>query len=92
MIAAIHAKRGETGTAQATIEKMEQAYPGGTSQHAYVDMANAYLEALARGDEAAACDAVQAYASSHAEQVLVPLGQKTFGYANKDFLPQDMCP
>ena len=58
MIATIHAKRGETGTAQATIAKMEEAYPGGTTQHAFVEMANAYLVALARGDEAAACESV----------------------------------
>jgi hypothetical protein len=92
MIAAIDAKRGETDTAQAAIDKMEQAYPGGTTQHAFVEMANAYLQALSSGGEASACEAVQAFASSHAEQVLIPLGQKTFGYANKDFLPQDMCP
>jgi len=48
----------------------EQAYPHGTPQHGYTAMAIAYRDALASGDEAAACGAVQAYASAHEPELI----------------------
>jgi hypothetical protein len=92
-IAAIHLKNAESEPAQQILNQMERSYPEGTGQHAFVEMALAYQLALgAARDVKAACDAVTQYGQAHQAQVLDPLGPVVFGYANKSFGPQDLCP
>ena len=49
----------------------------------------AYLESQ---DIGAACSLAIDYASSHPEEVLVPLGGAYYGWLNRDYEPDDICP
>jgi hypothetical protein len=92
-IVVIHLNAGENDAAQQMLDQMDKKYKEGSAQRAYYEMALAYQKALADGgDKAKACSAASDYAQSHTAQVLTPLGSQSFGYANKDFTPQDMCP
>jgi hypothetical protein len=92
-IVVIHLDAGENDAAQQMLDQMAKDYKEGSPQRAYYEMAQAYQQALADGgDKAKACSAVSDYALAHTAQVLAPLGPQAFGYANKEFAPQDMCP
>jgi hypothetical protein len=92
-IAVIHLDKGESEAAQQILNQMARSYPDGTSQHAFVEMALAYQLALGESlDLKASCDAVTQFSQAHQGEVLNPLGPAVFGYANKSFGPQDLCP
>jgi hypothetical protein len=91
-IAVIHLSRAETGAAQQMLDQMARSYPAGTPEYAFLEMALAYQSALTGGDASKACNAVTEYLLAHPSQVLDPLGPQVFGYSNKSFGAQDMCP
>jgi tetratricopeptide (TPR) repeat protein len=88
----IYTVEGQQDQANAAFEQLSNQYPQGVPQHAYVEMANAFQQAYASDGLEAACTAAKTYASEHADQVLAPLGPQAFGYANREFTPDDVCP
>jgi hypothetical protein len=92
-IVVVHLAKGEKDAAQEMLDQLARTYIAGTPQHAFVELAQAYQDALANGGDAAkACTAVTEYSQAHTAQVLDPLGPQSFGYANRTYTPQDMCP
>jgi len=83
---------GDLVQAIEVFQEMLGTYPEDSPQRAYVEMADAFLDAYATDGFEAGCVAAQDYAQQHSAQVLTPLGQETFGYANPDYTPEDMCP
>lgn len=91
-IMVVYAVMGEADFAETAYRELRQAVPEGSAQRAYVEMAQAFLEAYRADRLEAGCAAARAYAESHAEAVLEPLGPAAFGYANPAYEPQDVCP
>lgn len=89
----VHLLQGNQEFAQSTFNQQAETYPAGTTGHAYVELAQVFQDAYA-GDESViqGCAAARQYASQHAEEILEPLGPTTFGYANPEFEPEDICP
>jgi len=78
--------------AQAAFEQLAASYPPGMKGHAYVELAMAFQAAYPAGGVPSGCAAARQYAVEHPDQVLLPLGSATYGYANRDISPQDICP
>ncbi len=83
---------GETVLADLIFDKFSETYSPETPQHAFVEMTTLFLDALDVDGQEAACAAVMVYAAEHDEAILVPLGSQVFGYGNRDYGPEDMCP
>jgi hypothetical protein len=73
------------------LREMETAYPPGSPQRGYFEMAAAYIYAYQAGGAQAGCQAVQDFASGSPD-LLDPLGPQTFGYGNPVFTLEDLCP
>jgi hypothetical protein len=82
---------GELEQANDLLEEMARLYIE-TDQQAYVEMSGLFVEAFLTGGEEAGCTAAHEYAALNPETVLAPLGSATFGYANPDYEPEDICP
>jgi hypothetical protein len=91
-IVALNTLRGKTGDAQAILDVMMERYPQGSPQYAYVEMAAGYMSTFVSAGVDGACAAASTYADANAENVLTPLGSLAFGYGNRDYKPEDMCP
>lgn len=64
-----------------------------TSQEAYLEMAQAFWSAFtSSGSAEEGCDAAHQYAVLNQPAVLDPLSSTTYGYANRDYGPTDICP
>jgi hypothetical protein len=80
-------QQGET-----LLAEMREAYTG-TDQDGYLEMAEAFWTAFTTSGVAEdGCQAAQEYAVLHQLAVLSPLGDETYGYANRDYGPTDICP
>lgn len=88
----VYALQGARQQAESTYQNMTILYPPALVQYAYEEMAVVFLSAFDLGGQPAGCQAAQEYATQRALQVLTPLGSSTFGYANPDYSPQDVCP
>jgi hypothetical protein len=64
--------------------------PAAGNWQAYTDMADTYLQGEAVAGHG--CPAARYYAETYADQILSPLGSAAFGYANTDYMPEDVCP
>jgi hypothetical protein len=70
--------------------ELEGTFPEGAPGHAYVELADAFLDGYTSSqDIAAGCAAAQAYAEAHRDEVLGPLH---YGYANPAYTAEDVCP
>jgi hypothetical protein len=78
--------------AERVLNEMRLAYPPNSPPYPYLEMAELYTTRYASYGVQDACTAVMAYTQTHAEQILHPLGSAVFGYANRDYTPEDMCP
>ncbi len=68
-------------------------FPAGASGHAYAELASAFWEAYQQTHLVnSSCGQAIQYASSHAKDVLTPLGQAVYGKNNRDYMPYDICP
>lgn len=82
----------QTEYAQTTFAQLQSAYPVGTPQYGYVELAAAFRQAFSSGGKEAGCAAVQEYATQHPAEILTPLGQESFGYGNPTYTPENLCP
>jgi hypothetical protein len=80
-------QQGET-----LLVEMVELYPD-YPQSAYVEMAQAFWTAFTTsGVVEDGCAAAHQYAVLNQSAVLAPLGSITYGYANRDYGPTDICP
>lgn len=83
---------GDRPAADQAITQMDTLYPQGTDLHDYVEMAILFRNAFAGGGLESACTGAAGFAESHAATVLQPLGSQVYGYANRDYTGESMCP
>lgn len=88
----IYTLRGDVERAQIFYDEMNNIFPVSSPQRAFVDMASDFLDGFSQGGQAGGCSAAHQYAALHAGAILVPLGSQTYGYANPDYSPLDVCP
>jgi hypothetical protein len=82
----------QIGQGEALLDEMGEAYPD-YPQTAYVAMADAFwTEFTSSGSAQEGCYAAHQFAVLNQAAVLTPLGSKTYGYANRDYTPTDICP
>ncbi len=80
---------GEART-QYPFAQLQGAYPPGTEGSAYLDLAGVFWEFYSEGqDWSSACHAAIDYARENSQTIIEPL---YYGYANKTYSPEDMCP
>ena len=82
---------GDRGAALALYEDFEEEY-GDTTQYVYVEMADAFLVDSETLGLEGGCTSAQQYASSNQYLVLEPLSSSVYGYTNRDFTAEDVCP
>lgn len=91
--AVVYLLQGNQDFAQSTFDQQAEAFPEGTTGHAYVELAQVFQEAYAVDESVLqGCAAARQFAEGRAEEILEPLGSAAFGYANPDFAPEDICP
>lgn len=78
---------------QIVYETLQDEFPAGAIGHQYAELATVFWEEYdASGDIAAACGKALEYASTHADEVLSPLGSGFYGFGQRDYAPEDICP
>lgn len=82
---------GDRATAQALYDEFVELY-GDTAQSAYVEMAEIFLtDSDVLGTEGG-CASARQYAAANEYVILTPLGSSVYGYTNRDFTSEDVCP
>lgn len=82
---------GDRATGEVIYEELDELY-GVSGQYAYVDLAYAFLlDSETLGLEGG-CVAAMEYARRNKAVILDPIGSMVFGYANRDFEAEDVCP
>lgn len=85
------ARQQDAAGAGAAYEALKQATPPGSPGELYGALGDAFYSVYrAGGNYAQACDAAVKFAEKTAN-IYILLGSQTFGYANYDYLPPDMC-
>jgi hypothetical protein len=80
---------GEAKT-QNPFAQLQSAHPPGTGGSAYSDLAGVFWETFSEGqDWSSACRAAIEYARENSQTIIEPL---YYGYANKTYTAEDMCP
>jgi len=80
---------GEAKT-QNPFAQLQSAHPPGTEGSAYSDLAGVFWETFSEGqDWSSACRAAIEYARENSQTIIEPL---YYGYANKTYTAEDMCP
>lgn len=89
----LHALRGYKPEARIVYDTLLEKFPEGAVGNQYAQLADAFWEAYtASGDVSAACQAAIENASTNREAALSPLGSGFYGYNNRDYAPEDICP
>lgn len=83
---------GDLATASEFYDQMAAFIQPGLPQRVYVLMARLFLDGVESANMASGCSAAREYASTNKAAVLDPLGPNVYGYANREFTPEDMCP
>ena len=91
-IAVIAVALDDSAAAEEMIAEMEALYPVGSRLHDFVEMAILFRTAFASGGLGAACRGAAGFAESHAPVVLATLGSEVYGYANRDYTGESICP
>lgn len=80
---------GEART-QNPFAQLQSAHPPGTEGSAYSELAGVFWETFSEGqDWSSACRVAIEYARENSQTIIEPL---YYGYANKTYTPEDMCP
>lgn len=87
-----YAMLGDLDGAARALEAFIAASPPNTPGYPYREMADVFMNGFLTGGVADGCLAAQAYAASHVEQILIPLGPVVYGYANPEITLLDVCP
>jgi hypothetical protein len=102
-IMVLHILWGNEAEAEKDLETMLEYYPEGDEQYPFTEMGAIFLEAYqSSGQMDYACEKVSAFAESAVYQSLqtamseVPLlsmlGSSYYGWYNRDYTPEDICP
>ena len=91
-IAVVHLILGEEDLASITFELLGKNHPASTGGHIFVELSYAFRSGFTNDGIAGGCEAAKEYAIDFSEEILLPLSSATFGYANPDYLPADICP
>jgi len=89
----LHAARGYLPEARIVYDTLEQMFPAGSPGHPYAQLAAAFWNSFQAGqrmDEG--CHGAIEYAEAHPEEILEPLGSGFYGWFNRDYVPEDICP
>jgi hypothetical protein len=85
--------RGRLDRAEDQLRDLRGGFDQQSFAYPFVEMSEIAWQAyLDSEDMAPACSLVIDYVSSHAEEVLVPLGSTYYGWLNRDYEPEDICP
>lgn len=85
------ARQQDTAMLAAAYDALKQATPQGSPGELYGALGDAFHSVYAASSNyAQACDAAVKFAEKTAN-IYILLGSQTFGYANYDYLPADMC-
>ncbi|HJW89651.1 MAG TPA: VCBS repeat-containing protein [Anaerolineales bacterium] len=90
--AVVYLLQGREEFAESTFEQQRVTYPPGEIGYAFVELAAAFQKAYAEGGIPSGCAAARQFAEVQTEQVLQPLGLDTYGYANPEYTPENICP
>jgi hypothetical protein len=91
-ISVVHLILGEDDLASITFDLLKKNHPTLTDGHIFVELSNAFRSGFTNNGIAGGCEAAQDFAVDFSEGILLPLGSATYGYANPDYLPADICP
>jgi hypothetical protein len=84
--------QGSLAEAQVAHGTLEQL-PEDTVGRPYADLALTFWEEYsASGNVGEACARAAAFAQAHADDILAPLGSGFYGYYNRDYERQELCP
>lgn len=86
------ALNGEIDRANIFLIEFSRIYRSNQSPYIYYQLAAVFLESFLLGGQEGGCTAAHQFAAVNADKVLVPLGSLTYGYANPDYSPLDICP
>lgn len=78
--------------ARAAIDEFEQAAFPDSVGEPYLEALRVFQRTWNGENLAETCAAVQEYVAGRSEQLAAPLGPQQFGYANREFQPNDFCP
>jgi hypothetical protein len=89
----VHLLLGDEDEAESALLSLVESHPESDPGLPYSEMAEAFWEAYASGREIGpGCEAAVDYALRHANEVLIPLGSSNYGYWNREYRPEDICP
>lgn len=89
----VHVLTDSLEEAQALYGALQEQYPEGVPGHPYAQLAEVFWQEYgARFRVGLACSKAAEYAEAHAEELLAPLSSGTYGYLNRDYGAQDVCP
>ncbi len=91
-ISVVHLILGQEDLASITFDLLGQYHPTSTDGHIFVELSNTFRTGFTNNGLTGGCEAAQEFAVDYAEEILLPLSSATFGYANPDYLPADICP
>jgi hypothetical protein len=85
--------RGRVDMAENQVQILEERLAGRPAASPFVELARvAWQSYLDSQDIGVACSSAVAYATSHAEEIVAPLGTAYYGWLNRDRKPADICP
>lgn len=89
----LHVVQGAFEEAQQVYDVLQAEFPPEMVGHSYATLATAFwLEYAASGDVAVACAQAMEYAEAHTDEILKPLGSNVYGYYNRNYSAEDVCP
>lgn len=83
---------GQEDLSNQWLADIQTDFPVGEVGHAYVDLADVFVNGFDFGGIVDGCQAAALYAGAHMDEILNPLGSQAFGYGNWDYEPTHMCP
>ncbi|MCI0396649.1 MAG: hypothetical protein L0322_17155, partial [Chloroflexi bacterium] len=88
-----HLVMGRPANAINTYNALQERFPPGTAGHRYAVLASAFWQTYqAEESLAAGCAQAIAYAAAHSEEILDPLGSSFYGWLNRDYTAEELCP
>ena len=89
----LHVVQGNLHEAQVVYDTLQSKFPKNTIGHPYAELAAIFWEEYqANQNVAAACGNAVDYASAHKDEILTLLGSSFYGFRNRDYAPEDICP
>jgi len=89
----LHVAGKRLAEAQSAYDTLQGQHPEGSAGRAYAALATVFWEEFNRSqDVAAACDRAAEYATDHGDRVLAPLGSRFYGFGQRDYAAEEICP